>query len=42
MDAAKGDAGGRDYKAVEEVAALIKNAQTARRSAVPSQRPPAG
>lgn len=40
LDAIKGDAGGRDFKPVEEIAAMIRNASAAQQSREPAQAPP--
>jgi uncharacterized protein len=40
LDAIKGDAGGRDFKAVEAVAALIRNARAAAQPNAPASAPP--
>ncbi len=42
LDAIRGDAGGRDFKPVDEIATLIRNASQRRQSNVPSPVPPAG
>ncbi len=41
IDATKGDAGGRDYKAAPDVAALIKGAAEAQRAVASAPQPPA-